>query len=162
MTPSFEKFIKREFLGTLITFDPGETTGFSVWKNQKLVDCGQFNTKDVKDCVLMLRDFLQSNFNPCAEDLGHHVRMEEYRIYGWKSDQHAWSTVHTIRLIGALECLCVQQGISYDMCGAGLAKTLITDVKLKDWGFYSTNQRHANDAIRHGAYFFCTPPKDSK
>jgi len=45
------------------------------------------------------------------------------------------------------------------MCGAGLAKTFANDDKLEAWGFWRKGQKHARDAIRHGIYFYCTPPK---
>lgn len=157
LMPPFEKFIKNPYPGRLITFDPGETTGFTIWDNMKLVESNHLNTYEVKTACEWLPLWLSSKV--LGSPLSVHVRMEEYRIYSWKSEQHAWSTVHTIRLIGALECLCVQLGISYDMCGAGLAKTFATDAKLKEWGFYKPAHRHANDAIRHAVNFYCTPPK---
>lgn len=39
------------------------------------------------------------------------------------------------------------------MQGAGIVKTFCNDEKLKGWGFWKVGERHARDAIRHGAYF---------
>lgn len=154
-TPAFEKFIKNPYAGRLITFDPGETTGFSVWDNNKLVEASQLNTYDVKNSVSWLSEWVR------MKTVGHNCKVviEEYRIYSFKTEQHAWSDVHTIRLIGCLETLLTLGGIPYSMCGAGLAKTFATDQKLEDWGFYQRGQKHARDAIRHGVYHLCTPPK---
>lgn len=158
--PPFEKFIQNPFKGTLLTFDPGQTTGWALWdarETPKLVECGQLSTFPVQDCVKYLNGWLNSKgiyyFNNC------HVVMEEYRVYSWKTDDHAQSTMHTSRLIGCLEALLTLRDIPYSMCGAGLAKTFATDEKLKGWDMWQPGQKHARDAIRHGVYWLCTPPK---
>jgi len=153
MTPAFEKFVKNPFTGRLITFDPGETTGVSIWDNQQLVDCTQLRTKTVVEALPVMERFfdtyaLRRQWNVV-------VVMEEYRIYGWKTEQHAWQTVHTIQFIGCIMTLCLQREIPFVFQGAGIAKKFCTDEKLKDWGFYERGQRHARDAIRHGAYYLC-------
>jgi hypothetical protein len=87
-----------------------------------------------------------------------HVVMEEYRIYNWKAQDHANSTVYTLRLIGAMEYLLGTRSIGVTFQGAGQAKGFCTDEKLEDWGFWQIGERHARDAIRHGAYFWCSNP----
>lgn len=166
--PPFEKFIKNPFKGTLITFDPGQTTGWSIWKNSQLMECGQLDTFPLRGCIKYLNDWLlyHSGWDGLREDDRHlypcHVRIEEYRVYQHKTESHAQNDMHTSRLIGCLETLCVQQGIPYSMCGAGLAKTFATDEKLEAWDMWQRGQRHARDAIRHGVYFLCTEPKEPK
>lgn len=174
--PAFEKFVKKSYSGRLITFDPGQTTGYSIWDNQKLVERGQLNTYDVRLSVKWLNEWLRYNLptdvsdeertwlkshgkevlsNQPRENL--HVRIEEYRVYGHKTESHAQDDMHTSRLIGCFEALLTLQGITYSMCGAGLAKNFATDEKLKAWSMWATGQKHARDAIRHGIYFYCTP-----
>lgn len=149
-TPAFEKFVTNDFKGTLITIDPGETTGWSMWKNQRLWKCGQISTSTVAISILYLSEFIDLH----RDVEGTYYVIEEYRVYGNKTDDHAQSTMHTSRLIGALECLLVQKGIKYHTRMAVFAKKWATDEKLKDWGFYSRGERHARDAIRHGCYFY--------
>jgi len=72
----------------------------------------------------------------------------------------------TTRVIGCIETLCIVNGI-HDITKqpAHIAKSFCTDKKLKDWGFYQKAHRHANDAIRHGAYYLLFGPikrKDRK
>lgn len=160
MIPPFEKFRKNPFDGRLITFDPGNTTGYSIWDDGKLTAAGQLITPDVKGAVRALEVWIRAKDIEGANNSI--VVIEEYRIYSWKTEQHAWSDIHTIRLIGCLETLLELRGIRYQMCGAGLAKTFATDQKLEDWGFYVKGQKHARDAIRHAVYFYCSPPKTAK
>jgi len=163
--PPFEKFIKNPFQGRLITFDPGETTGWSIWDKQQLIDCGQLATFPVVDCVHMLHQWIEAKSTDfvtmgksgmLATEAQVKVVIEEYRVYAWKTDDHAHSDIHTARLIGCLETLLTLRGIRYQMTGAGLAKGFATDEKLKAWNLYRPGQRHARDAIRHGCYFYCT------
>lgn len=155
-TPAFEKFITNDFVGRLITIDPGETTGYSIWDKAKLTECGQLNTFQVRTSVGWLKEWINEKtykdtfYN--TKDL--YCVIEEYRVYGNKTDDHAQSTMHTSRLIGALECLLMQRGINYHTRMAVFAKKWATDEKLKDWGFYSRGERHARDAVRHGCYFY--------
>lgn len=167
--PPFEKFVKNPFKGRLITFDPGQTTGYSIWDNAKLIEAGQLPTYPVVDCVVSLSKWIdeKSGWKDLSPDDRHlypvHCRIEEYRVYSWKTEDHAHSDIHTARLIGCLETLLTLRGIRYTMCGAGLAKQFTNadqpGDKLKDWGFWQRGQKHARDAIRHGVYFYCTPPK---
>lgn len=154
--PPFEIFVKNPWPGRLISLDPGGTTGYAIWDNSKLVEAGQLSTSTVKSSVPMLDGWISNLFEGTRFNQSEVLAvMEEYRVYGWKTDDHAQSTMHTSRLIGCFETLFVQKGIGYTMQGAGMAKGFCTDVKLKNWDFWQTGERHARDAIRHGAYFLC-------
>lgn len=128
----------------LLAVDPGETTGWALFANLDLVDCGQIPTKlDPAGELEKLLDKTQ----PLV------VVAEDYRIYKWKAKQHTGSDLFTPRLLGALDLLCHQRGIPLYLQMAQLAKVFCTDDKLKHWGFYKKGQRHARDAIRHGCYW---------
>lgn len=160
-TPAFEKFVRNPHKGTLITLDPGETTGWAVWDHNKLKGTGQLDTKTVQSSILMLDKWLDTKSDWDRIDMSDrhlypcYVVMEEYRVYSHLAQSHSHSTIHTARLIGAIEALLTLKGIRYEMCPAGLAKGFATDQKLEDWGMYQVGQRHARDAIRHGVYFLC-------
>ena len=81
------------------------------------------------------------------------VVCEEYRVYGWRTRQHAWSELHTPQLIGALRAIAAQRGIPVVLQGAGLAKGFVSDAKLRAWGLYRSGMRHAMDAVRHACYY---------
>jgi hypothetical protein len=159
--PPFKAFVKNSYAGRLITFDPGQTTGYSVWDNAELTECGQLATFPVKDCVQLLNSFIE-NRQVCGSyhsGIGIYVVIEEYRVYQHKTEQHAQQDMHTSRLIGCLETLLVLRGIRYEMVGAGLAKTFCTDEKLEAWNLWQRGQKHARDALRHAVYFYCRDPK---
>jgi len=130
----------------IIGIDPGQTTGVSVWEGTHLIRADQLHTKEMPDAAVHMEEFI-ALWNPT------HIVMEAYRIYSWKTKQHAGSDVHTLRLIGAIQYIAHLRGIPVIFQGAGQGKGFCTDEKLKEWGFYQTAFRHANDAIRHVAHY---------
>ena len=153
---------------TILTLDPGETTGWAIWHRTewfpdgivrenpivgvaypKLFETGQADTKKLHTALSEPTSIagLIKSFGP---DL---VVMEDYRIYEWKAEEHSWSSVHTIQLIGLIKTLCIQQNIPFVLQSAQVAKQFCTDDKLESWGYWQKGMRHARDAIRHGAYY---------
>lgn len=136
---------KQPFQGKLLALDPGETIGWAVFEKGELTNWGQLKCeapaqfRDVEDLI----DQHKPEFIVC----------EAYRIYSWKRDQHVWSDLLTVRLIGAIELLCIQREISFETQMAAIGKGFCTDSKLKTWGYWKPSQRHARDAIRHGCYW---------
>jgi len=159
------KVLKPEVIQALpkciLTLDPGETTGYSVWKpNSKftwseapLYEANQVKTKTIRQAIARetsKEQSLYSLFAGFAPDL---VVFEDYRVYGWKTEEHAWSSVHTIQLIGYIKSECITRGIPFVIQSAQVAKQFCTDEKLDTWGYYKPGLRHGRDAIRHGAYY---------
>ena len=138
------------FHGTILALDPGETTGWALFENQNLVKSGQISTWPMKHAVSELSKLL-------LEDPTH-VVYEQYRVYSWKSDDHKWSNVPTLHIIGCIETLSILRGNSYSDQSAQVAKNFCTDEKLQRWDFYKTGERHARDAIRHGCYYLLFGP----
>jgi hypothetical protein len=81
------------------------------------------------------------------------VVMEDYKVYSWKTKDHAFAGLHTPRLIGALELVCFDLGIPLYKQMAVQAKGFCTDDKLQAWGLWQEGMRHARDAIRHALYY---------
>jgi len=125
----------------LLAVDPGETTGWCVFRFGKLTECGQCPGDPVHLDNLITR--LDPDIIVC----------EEYRIYGWKAKRHAWSDVPTLRLIGGIQMICTQRNIPMVLQGAQQAKGFSKDDKLRAWGLYQVGKRHANDSIRHATYY---------
>jgi len=150
----------KELPKSILTFDPGETTGWSSWAKEidakeppKLVKWGQLNTKTLRNAIELeesVKNLLMGSNDTSRPNV---VVIEDYRIYEWKTDEHAWSSVHTIQLIGLIKTYCIQNNIPYVMQSAQIAKQFATDEKLKDWDFWQPGMRHARDAIRHGIYY---------
>lgn len=150
----------------ILCLDPGETTGWAVFEEHKLVRWGQAATVKSGEIHWPELNFLFIEHSPDF------VVCEDYRIYQHKLARHSFSPVLTLRIIGGVDLLCnlgwytVESScfsgepdiyeehtcpIHYQM--ATTAKTFVTDERLKQWGFWQESMRHARDAIRHGCYF---------
>ena len=135
----------------VIALDPGETTGYAVFVEGTLERCGELDTETLKVGYPALMDLFASVRTRTVHTP--QIVYEEYRIYSWKTEQHTWAGLHTPQLIGGIEALAyVKHWPTYGQT-AQVAKGFCTDDKLKMWGMYQKGQRHARDAIRHGAYY---------
>lgn len=137
--------------GTLLSLDPGHTTGYALWLCEKekitLLESGQL-------CTWNRTDIDMHQFVDVIERVKvKHAVFETYQVYEWKSADHSWSQVPTIQIIGATKILCQQNNITYSSQTAQVAKQFCTDVKLEGWGYYQRGMKHARDAIRHGLYY---------
>lgn len=130
-------------VGRILCLDPGETTGWAVFEAGVLDSCGQRSTKHPAEIADLIRETLDLDL----------LVFELYRIRGNKARQHIGSEVLTIQHIGAIKVVADELEIPIVGQSAGQAKGFATDVKLRRWGLYQSNLRHANDAIRHGCYW---------
>lgn len=131
--------------GVVLCLDPGETTGWALFDDGLLIECGQENTGRHP---AYMAEFIYT-FQPEPNTLVY----EEYRIRGNKVREHIGSEVVTIQHIGVIRAVADDLGVELVKQSAGMAKGFATDTKLRRWGLYQVNQRHANDAIRHGVYY---------
>jgi hypothetical protein len=131
--------------GLTLCLDPGETVGWAVFNDGILEHSGQFkvDTTSLTELVMFV-----TGISPAR------IVMENYRVYGHKTEQHAGSEVVTIQYIGIFKLIAEQMHIPVYLQMAWQAKGFATDSKLKAWGMYQVAHKHANDAIRHGVYFY--------
>ena len=172
MIPKFNDFVNLvhqktpriggKFRGRVLALDPGETTGWSVWDSHdnstryELFKCGQMDSWDknakpqtmqcIKPCVL---NFIQLLHTMQPDE----VVMESYRVYEWKADDHSWSDVPTLRIVGCIETYLHMRNIPYVFQTAQSAKHFVTDDLLQQWGYWVKGQRHARDSMRHALYY---------
>lgn len=127
----------------LLALDPGGTTGWAYFEQLHLVEAGQIvgTHIGIQDLIL--------HYAPEV------LVMEDYKIYPWKAKQHNFSGGETIRLIGAVEALAASNPgrLRLVLQMAHVGKSFCKDDKLRRWGLYQNGQRHANDAVRHGAHY---------
>jgi hypothetical protein len=129
--------------GTILAIDPGGTwVGIAILKNGEPVQAGQLKG-NYQQLLRMVRDLIDQ-IKP------DHIVVEAYRIYSSHRDEHVGSDVPTLRLVGAIEMLCIERDIPITKQSAMDGKAFMTDVKLKAWGVWQPNKPHANDALRHG------------
>lgn len=147
----------KTFRGFLHAFDPGETTGYvRVHASNDGLDfqkAEQLPTWPINYGVGELTHVLRS---VALRDST--VVFEAYRIYNWRTDQHANSEVPTLQLIGCLKTLCHQHGLPYYQQTAQQAKEWVTDDKLEAWNLYLPGERHNRDATRHAIFFLLFGP----
>lgn len=132
----------------LLVFDPGKTTGWSLFENGRLTKFGHveecFDDKNIDSTkIISLCEEIQPDF----------ILYEDYKVYSHKLERHTFSSVFTLRLIGVIETYAQMKNIPTHKQMATTAKNFATDEKLKRWGFWQQGMKHARDAIRHGCYF---------
>lgn len=154
---TYEELLKRYRKGAytppecLLCLDPGFTTGVAVFRHGHLAHWEQVTTivtiNDKSKVNWSNVELLMVKYEPTA------IICEDYKIYQHKLEQHTFSSVDTLRLIGGIDLLAYkyQIPIAYQM--ATLAKGFCTDEKLQEWGYWQKGMRHSRDAIRHGCYY---------
>lgn len=160
--PELSKLItkigKNDFVGRFIWFDPGETTGYAVFRRNAqetyLVGQGQLKTWPIEDAVKSFQAVIGA-FGPVER-----VGFESYHIYNWKLNQHSFQEVPTLQIIGCLKTLCIIRLYPYISQNAQTGKGFCSDDKLKHWGVYDQGLRHAMDATRHACHFLLFGSKE--
>jgi len=131
---------------SLLSFDPGQTTGWAYFEGDALVKQGQAKTKDLEEGIVNLTKMIDT-LDP------QEIVLEDYRIYSWKAKEHSFSELHTPKLIGSIYAIAHARGIPVTKQPAHLAKRFCTDKKLQLWKLYAPGQRHARDAVRHACFY---------
>lgn len=144
----------------VLALDPGETTGVAEYFGKdRTIRVYQKVTKELGPSGDWLKDILlgragePSFFDPDV------LRYEDYRIYGFKAEDHSWSPVHTIRWIGCIEYVAHYCGTPASCVMAVHAKGFWTDEKLNMFGLNPKGLKHGRDALRHLLYYLCFPTK---
>jgi hypothetical protein len=130
----------------VLALDPGETTGYAIFRGVELLEVGQLKTTMMPLAAVRISEFLTEVFPD-------KLVIEDYRVYKWKTDSHAWAELHTPRLIGAVEYIAHTRSLPMVKQSAQVGKGFCTDDRLKEWGFYKPALRHGNDATRHACQY---------
>ena len=130
----------------LLSFDPGNTTGWCVFDGPHPRWCGQLPLGPHTYWGPKIRALI-IQMKPSV------VVLEKFVLYSWKAKSQSWNDMYTSRVIGGIEITCQSLHIPVVQQTAGVGKPFCTDDKLKDWGLYQKSYRHADDAIRHMCYY---------
>lgn len=142
-----------------ITIDPGETTGWAVWKDDTLLDAGQAPLWQFLDAL----DLTSGSEDSTKEaelipDLYHTFRgweavvCEDWALYPWELKSLGWDKCRTARGIGAIELLCRRMGKPLVLQPAAIKETAVLAGAEELFQTPRHENRHANDAIMHGTY----------
>lgn len=147
-----------DFNEPVLALDPGETTGVAEYDGDVTIRVYQKETKDIGQSFDWLHTLLDiseiQDFQPLPR-FGpfKHLRYEDYRVYEWKAQDHAWSPVHTIRWIGAIQVASHVTRVPSSCVMASAAKGWWTDAKLDMFGLNPKGLKHGRDALRHLLYY---------
>ena len=143
--PPLDRLVRIRPRGEWLSVDPGEHIGLALWHGVHLTQAAMLHEGHQENLAALDRLFVQHNFTT--------VIIESYHIYNSHLKQHTWSNVPTLRVIGALELLCVASQVHYYFQSAAMGKGFCTDTKLNAWGFGRFRSVHTRDAIRHGCQY---------
>ena len=129
----------------LVALDPGETVGLAFFEFGELVSVEQIKLSFKKHDWDPLIDRV-CQLEPSV------LVFEDYKIYPGLAKAHTLSGVPTLKVIGAIEFLCSHNKYQSISMMASTAKGFVSDLKLKEWGYYRKSLRHGNDAVRVGLH----------
>lgn len=145
-----------------LTVDPGETTGWALWRGTELVDGGQDPMQDFLDevcdsCICVGGDYQHNGgrFVRNDERLGAIV-CEDWALYPYRTASLAWDKCRTARAIGALEQFARQAHIPIILQPAKVKETGIAAGCEELYVTPRHENRHQNDAILHGVFYLAT------
>jgi hypothetical protein len=143
-----------------LSCDPGESVGWALWRGSTLIDAGTGVLWDFAQSVFvavfrpeeaeLIGDWLAEKFIGITR-----IVMEDWRIYPREAKKGTldWDQCRTARLIGALTLICQQGSMEYVLQPA-LIKEAAEQAGAEAFFLSPRDEnRHANDAIRHGVYY---------
>lgn len=136
-----------------LSIDPGETVGWALWEDQQLLDAGQYPLVEFRDMVATAVLDGRGGF----EDVRRLV-IERFALYPEEARSGAldWDEMRTSRLIGALE-LCASLGGWQVVFQPALIKEPSEKAGAAEFFRRPLHEnRHANDALRHGWFYVMT------
>lgn len=152
-------------LGKFLTVDPGEDTGWSVWQDESLLDCGTTKLWDFSDAVwavaisaaferaTWLPDDLQEIANSVAGI--NTIVCEDWQLYPWvvRTGALDFDQCRTARLIGSLTAAARLAGWNFELQPAKIKERAEAAGAEALFSHPLKENRHANDAIRHGVWY---------
>ncbi|MGL5079031.1 MAG: hypothetical protein ACRDBG_24800, partial [Waterburya sp.] len=131
----------------IVGIDPGQTTGWTVYFpgfNQFI--CGQTDTSTfyrALGLIKMLTTFASGIYGAPR------FVIEDYRVYGYKADDHKWESLYTSQVIGVYKAWLCQQNMMWHTQMAIKGKQWCTDDRLKSLNLYCKGVKHGRDSMRH-------------
>lgn len=154
--PDFHKLVRQlkrnhnPFQGRLLAIDPGETTGMTIIDAHpdyiELVGQMQVGSWPLEKSLF---DFVQIFATAKPTQMVY----ESYHVYSWRLNEHKFSEVPTLQIIGVLKALSILEHIPYAAQSAQVGKAFFTDKRLKGLNLYFEGAPHARDSLRHALQY---------
>lgn len=140
--------------------DPGEDVGWSLWRGETLIEAGTAKLWEFGEAVFvalhrpeeaeLIGDELAQKFIGICR-----IVAEDWRIYPWEAKKGAldWDPCRTARLIGGLTIAAKMAGIQFVLQPAKIKERAEAAGAEVFFLWPRKENRHANDAIRHGVYY---------
>lgn len=154
---------------TLLAIDPGETTGWCLRRTgvdyKGMVNIERYGQLSAGINPNMKPDEVYARLTKVAKQIMYsvecrktlpfpieHIVIEDFTFRG--AHRIVKTDIITIKMVGMLLYAAGLTGVSYSTQTAGDAKGVITDIRLKRWGYWLPHkERHARDAIRHALLY---------
>jgi hypothetical protein len=143
-----------------ISLDPGESTGYAVWEGLEPgappLEAGTASLRDVVAAAgADLNPFREETREPLEAlfDGWRLLVVEDWALYPWELENLAWDKCRTARGIGALEYIAWTSGRDITLQPASIKEAAERAGAEEFFLSPREENRHANDAIRHGVYF---------
>ncbi len=144
--------------------DPGETTGWAIFKGPLLVAAGQTPMWEFADEVYDYFDggnvlfakksvYIREGMEDHLNDKITNIVCEDWRLYPDKLKSLAWDQCRTARLIGALTLVTRVFRLGWYLQPAAIKNAAVTAGAEELFYRPLHENRHQNDAIMHGVYF---------
>jgi hypothetical protein len=146
--------------------DPGETTGWSIWKGEKLLGGGQ---TPLWQFAHDFYDAMFRNTGPLAEHetacLARYVRAsantgrfdlvvcEKFVLYPWAAKDLKWDEFRTSQLIGSLTFMCALFNVELHKQPASIKERALAGGAKELFVRPLHENRHQNDSIMHGFFY---------
>lgn len=158
-----------------LTVDPGEDTGWSVWRGDELLDAGTTKMWEFSDAVWTAATLVSCK--PYGQAIAGYVEgddelvdllvgkathdpielviTENWSLYPWVVSTGAldWDECRTARLIGSLYAVCRWTGWRYEQQPAKIKERAVAAGAEMHFFHPLRENRHQNDAIMHGVYW---------
>lgn len=153
----------------MLCIDPGETTGWSLWRGDKVLGGGQTPlwefAHDFADAVekdvgplsqcneACLRDGVNGDKNTGPIEL---VVYEVFALYPWKAKALSWDEFRTVQLIGAIKLICDRHDIPWIKQPAQIKERAVAAGAEEVFVRPLHENRHQNDSLMHGIWYNLT------
>lgn len=126
-----------------ISFDPGDTTGYAIWRvkdgQAQIAEFGQMSLDELLNWVNV--------YDKPVEN----VIIEEFKLFAKRAKQQAGSSMKASQAIGALRSFAVRKGARVHMQPANIKFIALKQTQITMPSQHS--QTHQWDAYLHGAYW---------